>query len=106
MNLLTNGIQAMSPVTSRRRELWIRSREHQTNQILISIKDSGVGIEPENVDRLFTAFFTTKPDGMGLGLWICRSIIEQHGGRIWAARNSGDGSTVEFTLDACLKTTS
>jgi signal transduction histidine kinase len=91
MNLLMNGIQAMSPVTDRRRELRIRSCEQQPNQILISVEDSGVGIESQNAGRLLDAFFTTKPDGMGLGLWICRSIVEQHGGRIWASRNSGVG---------------
>src|SRR3984957_2058829 len=101
MNLLMNGIQAMSPVTDRRRDLRIRSCEQQPDQILISVEDSGVGIESENAGRLFDAFFTTKPDGMGLGLWICKSIVEQHGGRIWASRNSGVGSKVEFTLPAC-----
>ena len=80
MNLLMNGIQAMRSVTDRPRELLIRSREHGSNQILIAVEDSGTGIEPQNVDRLFDAFFTTKPDGMGIGLSICRSIINQHGG--------------------------
>ncbi len=98
MNLLMNGIQAMSPVTGRRRELRIRSREHGSDQILVAVEDSGTGIEPGNVDQVFNAFFTTKPDGMGMGLSICRSIIEQHGGRIWASRNSGAGSTFEFAL--------
>jgi signal transduction histidine kinase len=70
------------------------------------VEDSGTGIEPENVDRVFNAFFTTKPDGMGMGLSICRSIIERHGGRIWATRNSGTGSTFQFTLPACRETTS
>jgi len=106
MNLLMNGIQAMSPVTGRRRELRIRSREHGSDQILVAVEDSGTGIESENVDQVFNAFFTTKPDGMGMGLSICRSIIEQHGGRIWASRNSGAGSTFEFTLPACRETTS
>jgi PAS domain S-box-containing protein len=99
VNLLMNSIQAMRSVTDRSRELLIRSREHGTDQILVAVEDSGTGIEPQNVDRLFNAFFTTKPDGMGIGLSICRSIIEQHGGRIWATRNSGVGSTFQFTLD-------
>ena len=100
MNVLMNGIQAMSSVTGRRHELRIRAHEHEPGQILVAVEDSGIGIEPENVDRLFSAFFTTKPNGMGIGLSICRSIIEQHGGRIWATRNSEAGSTFQFTLRA------
>jgi signal transduction histidine kinase len=72
--------------------------QHGSDQILVAVEDSGTGIEPENVDKVFDAFFTTKLDGVGMGLSICRSIIEQHGGRIWASRNSGGGSTFEFTL--------
>jgi PAS domain S-box-containing protein len=106
MNLLMNGIQAMSPVTGRRHELRIRSHEHGSDQILVAVEDSGIGIEPENADRLFSAFFTTKSNGMGIGLSICRSIIEQHGGQIWATRNSGAGSTFQFTLRACRTTAS
>jgi C4-dicarboxylate-specific signal transduction histidine kinase len=106
VNLLLNGIQAMRSVTHRTRELLIRSREHGPDQVLVTVEDSGTGIEPQNVDRLFDAFFTTKPDGMGIGLSICRSIIEQHGGRIWAVRNAGAGSTFQFTLPACRETTS
>jgi PAS domain S-box-containing protein len=106
MNLLMNGIQAMSPVTGRRRELRIRSREHGSDQILVAVDDSGTGIESENVDQVFNAFFTTKPDGLGMGLSICRSIIEQHGGRIWVSRNAGPGSTFQFTLPASRETTS
>jgi C4-dicarboxylate-specific signal transduction histidine kinase len=99
MNLLMNGIQVMSAVTGRNRELRIRTREHGLDQILVAVEDSGTGIEPEKIDQVFNAFFTTKPDGLGMGLRICRSIIEQHGGRIWASRNSGAGSTVQFTLN-------
>jgi PAS domain S-box-containing protein len=99
VNILMNAIQAMKSVTERPRELLIRSREHGPDQILVAVEDSGTGIEPQNVDRLFGAFFTTKPDGMGIGLSICRSIINQHGGRIWATRNSEGGSTFQFTLD-------
>ena len=106
MNLLMNGIQAMRPVTDRRRELLIRSREHGSDQMLVAVEDSGIGIEPENVDRLFNAFFTTKPEGLGIGLSICRSIIEQHDGRIWATRNAGTGSTFQFTLPAFRETAS
>jgi signal transduction histidine kinase len=104
MNLLMNGIQAMSAVTGRRRELRIRSRKHGSDQILVAVEDSGTGIEPEHVDHVFNAFFTTKPDGIGMGLSICRSIVEQHGGRIWAKRNAGAGSTFQFTLPACRET--
>jgi signal transduction histidine kinase len=74
--------------------------------MLVAVEDSGIGIEPENVDRLFNAFFTTKPDGLGIGLSICRSIIEQHDGRIWATRNAGTGSTFQFTLPTFRETTS
>jgi PAS domain S-box-containing protein len=98
MNLLVNGIQAMSAVTGRRRELRIRTCEHETDQILVAVEDSGTGIEPEHVGRLFNAFFTTKPDGMGMGLSICRSIIEAHGGRLWATANVPHGATFQFTL--------
>ena len=80
MNLLMNGIQATSAVTGRRHELRIRSQEHGPDQILVAVEDTGTEIEPQNVDRLFSAFFTTKPNGLGIGLSICRSIVEQHGG--------------------------
>ncbi|MGB8173707.1 MAG: ATP-binding protein, partial [Pseudolabrys sp.] len=100
MNLLMNGIQATSAVTGRRHELRIRSQEHGPDRILVAVEDSGTGIEPQNMDRLFSAFFTTKPNGLGIGLSICRSIVEQHGGDIWATRNSGAGSTFQFTLRA------
>ena len=106
MNLLMNGIQATSAVTDRRHELRIRSQEHGPDQILVAVEDSGTGIEPQNVDQLFSPFFTTKPNGMGIGLSISRSIVEQHGGNIWATRNSGAGSTFQFTLRARGQTSS
>jgi signal transduction histidine kinase len=106
MNLLMNGIQATSAVTDRRHELRIRSQEHRPDHILVAVEDTGAGIEPQNVDRLFSTFFTTKPDGLGLGLSICRSIVEQHGGNIWGTRNSGVGSTFQFTLRARGETSS
>jgi signal transduction histidine kinase len=100
INLLVNGIQAMASVCDRPRELLIRSRSHDVNQVLITVQDSGTGIDPDHLDRLFSAFFTTKVDGMGMGLSICRSIIEAHGGLIWASGNSGYGAAVHFALPA------
>jgi signal transduction histidine kinase len=93
-----NGIEAMQSVKDRPRELVIRSRQDETRQVLLSVTDCGVGIAAENVDRLFNAFFTTKASGMGMGLSICRSIIEAHGGRLWATANAPHGATVQFTL--------
>jgi two-component system, LuxR family, sensor kinase FixL len=98
INLVMNGMEAMAAVTDRPRELAIRSRRHEAGQVLIEVQDAGVGINPENLNRLFSAFFTTKPNGMGMGLSICRSIIDGHGGRIWATRNTGPGATFQFTL--------
>ena len=98
VNLLVNGIQALAPVTERPRDLVVRTARHNGDQILISVRDSGVGIGASDPDRLFDAFYTTKTNGMGMGLSICRSIIEGHGGRIWAARNDGPGVTFRFTL--------
>jgi signal transduction histidine kinase len=100
MNLLMNGIQAMSGVTGRGYELRVRSQEYGPDHILVAVEDTGTGIDPQNADRLFSAFFTTKPDGLGLGLSICQSIVEQHGGKIWGISNSGVGSTFQFTLPA------
>jgi two-component system sensor kinase FixL len=100
LNLLVNGIQAMGAVDDRPRELLIRSRERDPDQILVEVRDSGVGVRPEQAGQLFNAFFTTKTDGMGMGLSICRSIVEVHGGRIWASQNDGPGATFHFTLPA------
>ena len=98
INLVMNGIEAMQPVTDRPRELVIRSLQDETQQVLVSVSDCGVGISAENTDRLFNAFFTTKASGMGMGLSICRSIIEAHGGRLWATANLPHGATFQFTL--------
>jgi PAS domain S-box-containing protein len=97
INLVMNGMEAMASVADRPRELKILSRR-EADQVLVAVQDSGVGIDPEHVDRLFNAFFTTKPSGMGMGLSICRSIIEAHGGKLRASRNAGAGATFQFAL--------
>jgi PAS domain S-box-containing protein len=99
INLVMNGIEAMANVDDRRHELRIDSRLHEGERVLVAFQDRGIGVDPENEDRLFTAFFTTKPGGMGMGLSICRSIIEAHDGRLWASGNDGaQGATFQFTL--------
>jgi signal transduction histidine kinase len=98
MNLMLNGIDAMKETTGRG-ELTIKS-EACDAQLLISVSDTGVGLPPEQADQIFNAFFTTKDKGTGMGLPISRSIIESHGGRLWAAGASGRGATFQFTLPA------
>jgi PAS domain S-box-containing protein len=98
INLVMNGIDAMEPITDRPRELVIGSRHDKADQILVTVEDCGVGISAENADRLFSPFFTTKSGGMGMGLRICRSIIESYGGRMSATNNSRPGATFQFTL--------
>jgi len=98
INLVMNGIEAMQSVTDRPRELVIRSRQDEARHVLVSVTDCGLGIATENTDQLFSPFFTTKASGMGMGLSICRSIIEAHGGRLWATANIPHGATFQFTL--------
>jgi C4-dicarboxylate-specific signal transduction histidine kinase len=100
INLLINGIEAMQLVTDRPRELVIRSSQDEADQVQVTVKDCGVGIPAENASRLFNAFFTTKSSGMGMGLSICRSIIEAHGGRLSASANAGPGATFQFAIPA------
>jgi PAS domain S-box-containing protein len=95
-NLLLNGIEAMDPVLDCPKKLFIRSKRHNPETILVEIQDSGVGMEDS--EKVFEAFFTTKEHGMGMGLAICRSIIDAHHGRLWAASGNGAGTTFSFTL--------
>jgi signal transduction histidine kinase len=98
LNLVMNGIEAMAAVMDRPRELLIRSHPHEEAQVLVAVRDTGVGIDPHDLDRLFSAFFSTKPGGMGMGLSISRSIVEAHGGRLWATPNVQRGATFHFAL--------
>jgi len=99
INLVINGIEAMHAVADRPRELVIRSRQDGAD-VLVTVEDCGVGISAANAHRLFDAFFTTKPGGLGMGLSICRSIIESHGGKLSAGDNAGPGAVIRFTLPA------
>ena len=97
MNLMINGIDAMKDVDGTR-ELSIKSQPVENEQLLVSVSDTGVGLPPQQADQIFNAFFTTKPHGTGMGLRISRSIVESHGGRLWAADNSPRGASFCFTL--------
>jgi len=96
MNLMLNGIEAMKDIGVG--DLTIKSQQHDNRQLLISVGDTGVGLEPDKAEQIFNAFFSTKPQGTGMGLPISKSIIESHGGRLWATSNSGPGATFLFTL--------
>jgi PAS domain S-box-containing protein len=98
LNLVTNGADALDGVPRERRELVIRSTADRAGGVAVAVQDSGVGIDPKNLGHIFDALFTTKPGGMGMGLAICKSIIEAHGGRISASPNAGGGSTFQFTV--------
>jgi PAS domain S-box-containing protein len=99
MNLMMNSIDAMKDADGTR-ELTIKSQRAENEQVLVSISDTGVGLPPQQADQIFNAFFTTKPHGTGMGLRISRSIIESHGGRLWAADNSPRGASFYLTLPA------
>src|SRR5258705_5854291 len=98
LNLAMNGIEAMSSVADRPRHLLFCSRRHEPDHVLVALQDFGIGIEPENLKRIFETFYTTKPQGLGMGLAIARSIIENHGGRLSAVPNEGPGMTFQFAL--------
>jgi len=98
LNFFVNAMEAMSEVSEESRELHINTEEDGSDGVLLAVRDSGPGVPPEGAERLFEAFYTTKPAGMGMGLSICRSIVEAHGGRIWAGANAPKGAVFQFTL--------
>jgi signal transduction histidine kinase len=98
LNLILNAVEAMNGPRETARELLIRTERDGSGGVLVAVADSGPGLQPEILDRLFEPFYTTKPAGMGMGLSICRSIIEAHGGRVWAAAKIPQGATFQFRL--------
>jgi C4-dicarboxylate-specific signal transduction histidine kinase len=97
LNLILNGIDAMSQISDRPRELLIKSSSHPDG-VIVQVHDSGKGVDPEQAERIFESFFTTKPQGIGVGLSLSRSIVEAHGGRLWTVAQPGDGAVFEFTI--------
>jgi len=98
LNLLRNSSDAMSNVDDRPREILFKTEVEEGNSVRLSVRDAGVGFEPQALDRLFQSFYTTKADGMGIGLSVSRSLIENHHGRLWATPNDGPGVTFSFSL--------
>ncbi len=98
LNLLRNASDAMNTVHDRPRELLIRTERDEGDRVLLSVKDAGIGFDAQTADRLFETFYTTKHDGMGVGLYVSRSIIERHQGRLWATLNDGPGATFSFFI--------
>ena len=100
LNLILNAIEAMSTVEGRPRELFVGTCLHEKTEVRVTVRDSGIGLDPESLEKVFAAFHTTKPGGLGMGLSISRSIVENHSGRLWATTNDGHGTTFQFTLSA------
>jgi signal transduction histidine kinase len=98
LNLILNAIEAMSSVSERARDLVITTRNLDPDQIQVTVEDSGKGLDPQSMSRMFDSFYTTKPSGMGMGLSICRSIIRTHDGQLWATARNGPGAMFHFTL--------
>jgi PAS domain S-box-containing protein len=98
LNLILNAIEAMGGSDAGARELWIRTEREAAAGVLVTVRDSGPGLNPTDIERVFKAFYTTKPKGMGMGLAICRSMVEAHGGRMWASANEPGGAVFQFTL--------
>ena len=104
LNLIINAVEAMREVNDR--ELLIKTETDAAKNVIVEVRDSGPGFKPDQMEHLFDAFFTTKASGMGMGLSICRSIIEAHGGRLWASANEPGGAVFQFTVPAHPNTSS
>jgi C4-dicarboxylate-specific signal transduction histidine kinase len=100
LNLIINAVEAMSPHAARARDLLIRTAKTKSGGVLVAVHDSGPGVDPANLERIFYPYFTTKADGLGMGLSICRTIIQAHGGQLSATRRAARGTILEFTLPA------
>jgi signal transduction histidine kinase len=100
LNLIVNGLEAIAKSSDGARELIVSSDGDEEDRVIVAVSDSGEGLDAANSEHVFDAFFTTKPDGMGMGLAISRTIIEAHGGRLWATSNSPRGAVFQFTLPA------
>jgi signal transduction histidine kinase len=98
INLIMNAVEAVSAVSDGPRDLFISTAKYESDGVLFTVRDSGTGLDPEKLERIFNAFYTTKPEGMGMGLAVSRSIIEGHGGRLWASPNEPRGAVFQFTL--------
>jgi PAS domain S-box-containing protein len=101
VNLAVNGMEAMAGIRNRQRVLTVRTQQHLSDRAVVMVEDTGVGIELDNLGRIFNAFHTTKPHGLGMGLSICRSIVEAHGGELWASPNVKAGMTFQFVIPVC-----
>jgi signal transduction histidine kinase len=106
LNLLMNALDAMSGMDDRLRPLVVSTAQDDAHRVCVTVRDAGRGFQPQDADRLFDAFYTTKSDGMGIGLSVSRSIIESHGGRLWAAQNDGPGATFSFSIPLGAKSVS
>ena len=106
LNLIINAVEAMTEMSEGSRQLLIGTRKEASDELLVTVQDSGPGLRPDSLDNLFDAFYTTKPDGMGMGLSICRSIVEAHGGRLWVSANVPRGAMFQFTVPAHSEITS
>src|SRR5262249_18372580 len=106
LNLIINSIEAMSSSHTSTRHLLISAAGTEPDRVVIAVQDSGPGLDSADLDHIFDAFYTTKPSGLGMGLSVCRAIIEAHGGRLWASNGVPQGAVFQFTLPACSESTS